>query len=148
MRLNNPSPSSRRSLLNRLLNHSVTTRIIRLANPHAHSLKAQIFFFLLGYEFFVWTYNWTEEVWTRLYWLWDKTNDFLVYAVMYQLAAKSKKILVIPVLIFALLRLLWEAVGLWLKLDAASSMTVNYCMFAVGAVTIIMTYFLTEQDSE
>lgn len=64
--------------------------------------------------------------WYEVYYLWDKGKDALVFWAIYILISKKLKWAILPVLIFSIVRFIWQILSSVLKADINNEKAIDY----------------------
>lgn len=143
MHLNNPNQQSRKSLLNQLYDRWMTSRVAPEETGrrlNLLSLNGVILTYAIGYAFFSAIADWNEDIWVRLYYVWQKTVTMWGFALIYQIIPNQQRRIVKPVLMLSILRLAWELLALIGGEDINSSQIVNFMFWAAVAVIIFWQF--------
>lgn len=106
-------------------------------------IRITILFYLLGLLVFYTAATFANEsytTWSYVYYMWQKTSDFLLMATI-ALRPKDSKI-IIPVIYLAAARLLWEIAAWVMGLQATNPVMVG----SLFIILIILCIFITIKD--
>lgn len=88
-------------------------------------LQLFLIWFLIGMTVFYHMADFSQPVWSHIYYLWDKGKDVLIMAALIALAPRLKKF-VLPVFVFSIIRFLWEVAAWVINEDINNSKVIDY----------------------
>lgn len=92
--------------------------------------------YLVGMLFFLCYANFDEDGdWDKLYYVWDMSKDSL-FLLGLNFALKEFRPVIMPVLIFSILRLCWEIIIIFIKIDPTTLTNILWATIT-GVITII-----------
>ena len=96
-------------------------------------LKFFLIWFLIGMTVFYHLADFSQPVWSHIYYVWDKGKDVLVMAALIAVAPRFKKF-VLPIFIFSIIRFLWEVASWVIQADINNSKVIDYLFLLCLAV--------------
>lgn len=87
--------------------------------------RSSIMWYLLGLLLFYHMADFSNPVWGHLYYVWDKGKDVLLLVALAGLAPKHRK-QILPVIIFSIIRLLWEVAAWLINQNINGSKVIDY----------------------
>lgn len=90
--------------------------------------------------FYVWGI--VNTGWHEYYYLWDKGKDLLVFIAMYEIANKRLKKAIKPVIIFSIIRFLWQVISSVTSSDINNVKAVDYLFVTL----VLVCSYLTIKD--
>lgn len=113
---------------------------VRLRNhPASRNIDFLILFFMGGIIIFYGFADFDQPLWASIYYVWNKTEDFVAFGCIWMLAPKNYKKIILPVVVFSAMRMTWEILALLLGQNVNSIMIVDY-LFAITVVILITLY--------
>lgn len=78
--------------------------------------------------------------WPDYYYIWDKAKDVLLIAAIYFLIEKKTRWIVLPALIYSIIRLIWEPISMMTGIGINNSMAVNilFLVLVTGVSTLLL----------
>lgn len=72
--------------------------------------------------------------WYEYYYLWDKGKDFIMFIVLYQPENRKMKAAILPVVIFSIIRFLWQLISSVTGLDINIPIITDYLFILLASV--------------
>ena len=98
-------------------------------------LQAALLWYIIGIVSFLTYANFGGAVWPEIFYVWDKVKDVLLFAAAYALCPAKVKPFVRPVLIYAVIRFIWEIISAITGVTINDHRAVN-TLFLVMAVVV------------
>lgn len=87
--------------------------------------------------YYVWgTY---ADEWSEYYYVWDKGKDCILFIALYQLVSKRMKPAILPVVIFSIIRFLWQMTSSVTGLDINTPKISDYLFILLASVCSYLT---------
>ena len=87
--------------------------------------RSSIMWYLLGLLLFYHMADFGKPFWGHLYYVWDKGKDVLLLVTLAGLAPRHRK-QILPVIIFSIIRFLWEVATWIISTDINGSRVIDY----------------------
>lgn len=100
-------------------------------------MKVAISWYVLGLLVFYFAATFDTRLWDWAYYLWDKGFAVLVWYAIYRL---SKERVVIPVLVFSILRLIWEIISYFTGVSVNNTRAIAIGFVLLCAICLYQTY--------
>lgn len=108
--------------------------------------QISIYFYILGRLIFAVYADFSSTVWNDVYYIWDAAKDLLFVVAIQNLIPKSERWITKPVLIFCLLRLLWEIINPFTTVGINHPKAVDAAFLAlITGVVILLTIDLIKR---
>lgn len=99
-------------------------------------MRAAVYWFIAGSIIFLVWADYEKQVWNNAYFSWDAIRDLLFIVAGYNLIPKEKRWFLKPVIVYCLIRVLWELADLIQKGQLSKHGTVTEKVSSIGFLVL------------